>query len=198
MSWGGQSIAYFADWIDQAKRQYKDKHILAFMDNLHKVKGGNEKIRELFRAATADLKAVSQSGRVSVVVTAELLKGADRKQPSLQDLMETGQIEHDATIGAVFHNDLQVDPGTDVFWIDNTEQDPADRKKPIAELRVLKNKNIDGAFKGVIKFEFDPKRSLFREISDDVVAAPAPQPGQPDGHYPKGQVEQGLLPGFKA
>jgi hypothetical protein len=111
----------------------------------------------------------------------------------------TGQIEHDATIGAVFHNDLQIDPGTDVFWIDNNEQDPMDRKKPIVELRILKNKNIDGAFKGVVKFEFDPKRSIFREIADDVGYEQAQQlEPKPAGPYPKGQADQGLFPGFKA
>lgn len=170
----GNSVNYLEGWIDERKKTYKNRHIIAVLDNFHKLGEGGDSIRERFRNASEHLKNISQSGRTVIAVTAELIKGTDRKNPSLQDLMETVQLEHDATIAGVFHNDMQADPGTDIFWVDESDPYPEDRRKPIVDLRILKNKNIDGAFKGSMKYFFDPKRSVFREMTEDI---PVEKPG---------------------
>lgn len=104
----------------------------------------------------------------------------------------TVQLEHDATIAALFHNDLQVDSGSDCSWIDSNEPIAEDRRKPLAELRIAKNKNIDGAFKGTIRYRFNPKISFFTEDSDDDLAQRAGGLEKPSSS--SGQAfEQGTL-----
>lgn len=163
----GSSVNYLESWIEAKKKEYPDRHVVAFLDNFHKLTEGGESIRERFRNASEHLKIISQSGRTTVAMTAELTKGTDPKNPTLRDLMETVQLEHDATIAALFHCDLQVDNQSDCAWIDANETIPEDRRKPLTELRVAKNKSLDGAFKGVMRYRFNPKISFFAEDLDE-------------------------------
>lgn len=188
----GTSVNYLESWINAKKKEYPQRHVVAILDNFHKLSEGGASIRERFRNASEHLKTMSQSGRTTICVTAELTKSTDPKNPTLRDLMETVQLEHDATIAALFHNDLQVDSGSDCTWIDRDEPAADDRRKPMAELRVAKNKNIDGAFKGVMRYRFNPKISFFTEDSDEVkdVGSGLAKPAPPES----GQaLEQGML-----
>jgi DNA primase len=164
----GTSVNYLEHWVDAKKKEYPNRHVVAFLDNFHKLNEGGASIRERFRNASEHLKTISQSGRTTICMTAELTKSTDPKNPTLRDLMETVQLEHDATIAALFHNDMQVDSGSDCTWIDRDEAIAEDRRKPLAELRVAKNKNIDGAFKGTMRYRFNPKISFFTEHDEEV------------------------------
>lgn len=159
----GTSVNYLEAWIEAKKKEYPNRHIVAFLDNFHKLNEAGNSIRERFRNASEHLKTISQSGRTTIAMTAELIKSTDPKNPTLRDLMETVQLEHDATIAALFHNDMQVDRNTDQHWVDAEEEELDELAKPIVELRVAKNKNIDGAFKGSMRYRFNPKLSFFTE-----------------------------------
>jgi hypothetical protein len=188
----GSSVNYLEGWIEERKKTYKDRHVVAILDNFHKIAEGADSIRERFRNASEHLKIISQSGRTTIVVTAELIKGTDRKNPQLSDLMETNQLEHDATIAGVCHCEMQADPQTDIFWVDEEDPYPEDRHKPIVDIRVLKNKNIDGAFKGSLKFYFDPKKAIFREMLDEIPIENKAPAGEPI-RSAQGALKQGTL-----
>lgn len=170
----GSTVGYLASWVEAKLKQFPERHIVSFLDNLHKLRGTGD-IRERFREASEDLKTLSQSGRVSVVTTAEISKGTDRSRPMLTGLMETVQIENDATIAAIFHNEYQITAGkTDHYWIDANERYDGERQKPIVDIFIDKNKNIDGAYKGTLSYRFDPKRSKFFESDEIPLAGAAP------------------------
>jgi DNA primase catalytic core len=177
----GRSVNYLLSWVEHKQKQFKDRHIVAILDNLHKLGGARGvKIRERFRDASEQLKTLSQSGGVTVMATAEITKGAERTRPTLQDLMETGQIEHDATIAAIFHNDHHVKKGnTDLKWLDNEDPFEDERVKPVTEIFVDKNKSLEGAWKGVLRHQFNGKLSRFIEVQDNY--ANQPDPGQASG-----------------
>jgi len=160
----GTSVACLAHWIEEKKKAFPDRQIVAMLDNFHKIgeSGAGEKIRERFRNASEEIKQLSQSGRTTIIMTAELAKAADPKNPTLRDLLETGQIFHDATIGCVCHNETVLNPNCSLVWTD--ESAPEDKRyKPVVEMRVQKNKSLDGAWLGGMWFRFDPERALFIE-----------------------------------
>jgi DNA primase catalytic core len=175
----GRSVNYLISWVEHKQKQFPNRHIVAILDNLHKLGGSKgENIRERFRDASEQLKTLSQSGGVTVMATAELKKAADRMRPTLQDLLETGQIEHDATVAAIFHNDLQVkQENSDLVWID--KDDPDEPRKAVTEIFVDKNKSLEGAWKGTLRYQFNGKLSRFIEVQDDY--ASPPEVAQPAG-----------------
>lgn len=189
----GRSVNYLSHWIEQKQKQFKDRQIVAILDNFHKLVGGTgEKVRERFMQASSDLKQLSQSGGISILVTAEITKGANRMRPTLQDLMETVQLEHDATIGCIFHNELLVDDGSDRYWVDQAEQDLTERNKPIVDILVDKNKNIDGAYKGRLVFKFDQMRSHFVEEDLDQISPGEGRMADPPARQGGGHHQGGL------
>lgn len=163
----GRSVNYLCSWVETKKKQFPNRRIVGILDNLHKLKGSpGVQIRERFRDASEQLKTLSQSGGVTVIATAELVKSAERQRPTLRDLMETGQIEHDATIAGIFHNDLQVNKDSDMTWVDDDDPYTDEKCKPITEIFIDKNKSLDGAWKGILTHRFNGKTSRFVEVQD--------------------------------
>lgn len=88
----------------------QDKADIIFIDYLQLLQGKGNSLYEQTTNVSKDLHTFSQKEKVAVIALAQL-KRTDRKEPTMSDLRESGQIEQDADVIMLMH---QVDESEDL------------------------------------------------------------------------------------
>jgi len=139
----GNTIDALEGHIHWLCEHYKDKKKIIVLDNFHKLRlaggGGNKKTE-----ATADqsqrIKDLVQLNDIHLMMTVELrkLENTDAK-PHIQDLKDTVQLEYDADIVMLVHNEYQAKQGNTCIY-HQVSIDGETRTMPFIEVEVHKNK----------------------------------------------------------
>lgn len=151
-------------WVGNTRKRYPGKKIVVILDNFHNLsdKGDSETVR--FSRASKNIKNMTSSEDVCIILSAELGKNQDRENPTRKALKETGTLEYDAKGIIMVHNDLIINPQSPKFWTDSSEPDPLKQRKPILDWNIEKNKNLYGVFTGTVPIQFDPPRSKLTQM----------------------------------
>jgi DNA primase catalytic core len=160
----GSSIMHLEDHLDYIRKNYPDKRPIIFLDNFHKLRFGEEMgIREKFIDMVQSLKELTQIEDIPIVMTVELRKTENGKRATLNDIAETKQIEYDAKVVMMAHQEMHSNPETLIKW-HRDNYGPAVHL-PYLELNIAKNKHTDK--KCWIGYRFEPDRSMLTEVEYD-------------------------------
>lgn len=127
-----------AEWF---VKNYSDNKRVFLLDNFHKLRlpPGRQKA-EAISALSEKVKEVTQLYDMHVMQTVELRKmGESADRPSTSDLKDSVQLEYDADIITLVHNELQVKPESPVFW-QGQHPEEGTCAYPYLELMTWKNK----------------------------------------------------------
>lgn len=127
-----------AEWF---VKNYSDYKRVFLLDNFHKLKlpPGRQKTDQV-AALSEKVKELTQVYDMHVMETVELRKmGESSDKPSPSDLKDSVQLEYDADLIVMVHNELQVKPESPVFW-NGQHPDEGTQPYPFLELRTWKNK----------------------------------------------------------
>ncbi|HLD91320.1 MAG TPA: DnaB-like helicase C-terminal domain-containing protein [Patescibacteria group bacterium] len=157
----GSSIMHLEDHLDYIHRTYPNSRPIIFLDNFHKLRYGEESsIREKFIDMVQSLKELTQIEDIPIVMTVELRKTESGKRATLNDIAETKQIEYDAKVVLMAHQEMHNNPETIIKW-HRDNYDPA-ANLPYLEMQIAKNKQSDK--KCWIGYRFEPDRSILTEV----------------------------------
>lgn len=139
----GNSIETLESHVDWFVKNYTDYKKIFILDNFHKLSmQGFSTAKEKVTALSERLKTVTQINDVHAIATVELRKlEGTTSMPRVDDMKDSVQLEYDADIITLVHNDYQVNDKTTVVW--NCEDDidgDVGKIMPILEIRVGKNK----------------------------------------------------------
>lgn len=126
-----------AEWFI---KNFPDHKRIFFLDNFHKLRlpPGKQKT-DLIAALSEKVKELTQIYDMHIMQTVELRKmGESSDKPSTSDLKDSVQLEYDADVIAMVHNELQVKPESPVHWIG---QHPIEGAQPYPFLEVMTWKN---------------------------------------------------------
>lgn len=106
--------------VEWFMKNTKTKKRLFLLDNFHKLRGsdfGRGKKTELVSDQSERIKEITQINDLHLMMTVELrkLEGTDSR-PSISDLKDSVQLEYDADIVILVHNDKQVNENTIYFY----------------------------------------------------------------------------------
>ena len=129
------------EWFIKAFPHHKR---IFFLDNFHKLKppvynkGGKK--TEAISDLSERVKDMTQIHNLHLVQTVELRKlESSRNRPRIEDLKDTVQMEYDADIVILVHNDMSVNPDTGVAWT-GVDEDGNSTQMGYLEVQVCKNK----------------------------------------------------------
>lgn len=160
----GSSIMHLEDHLDYIRKSYPDKRPIIFLDNFHKLRFGEEMgIREKFIDMVQSLKELTQIEDIPIVMTVELRKTENGKRATLNDIAETKQIEYDAKVVMMAHQEMHNNPDTIIRWHRDNYGDAVNL--PYLEFQIAKNKHTDK--KCMIGYRFEPDRSILTEVDYD-------------------------------
>lgn len=152
----GNTLAFAEQWIEGTRSAYPGRPVLFILDNFHRLgdAAGNKGDRERVEMLSTGVSLLAKQRGVSVISTMELRKREQPKiRPKMSDLKGTKQLEYDLTACIMVHSELHANPEKDdaQSWID---ADDNDRRKPILQLWIEKNKIT--SFKGLTEVRFRP------------------------------------------
>ena len=134
----GNTLDALESHIDLYRRTYPDKKMLVMLDNFHLLADNNFSFGQNERAKaktnSTRLKAISVRHNIPIIATAELRKVDPGKRATPEDIAETAQLDYDADLTLMLHNDLKANPASPIYWLKDQE------KAPILEVRATKNK----------------------------------------------------------
>lgn len=121
--------------------KFKDYKKLMLLDNFHKISiGGTSKQKsESIDNLSQRIKNITQVNNLHTIMTVELRKMGLNDRPSLLDFKDSVQLEYDADIAILFHNDLQVDENSRMIHMGQTYEGDT-KVMPIIEMTLAKNK----------------------------------------------------------
>lgn len=164
----GTTLRDLEAYIRKSQEEYPDKQTVVILDNFHKLTdfpGSEDKNKNAY--CVSMIKNMTTKFDVPIFMTVELRKlqtiGA---RPTMVDLKDTVQISYDADMIWLLHNDLHVNPSTNLKWSDQSDITNV-VERPIIELDIVKNKET--GWKGRIHLQFEDHMSRFRELPQDKV-----------------------------
>lgn len=140
----GNSLDALSTHMDWFTKNYKTPKKLFLLDNFHKLRGSSYGQSRSNKAQAASeqserIKEITQLNDIHLMMTVELRKlenSTARPQPN--DMKDTVQLEYDADIVVLVHNDYQVNENSMLVW-DGSYNGVQDRM-PYLETRIWKNK----------------------------------------------------------
>jgi len=122
-------------------KEFPDKKRLFFLDNFHKLTYHNAKEkRDSISILSEKVKDLTRINDSHIIMTTELRKlGDNDSRPTPADLKDTVQLEYDADVIIMIHNDLLVRENTNIIWRGQYGPD-GERAMPYLETYVYKNK----------------------------------------------------------
>lgn len=160
----GSSIMHLEDHLDYIRKIFPNKKPIIFLDNFHKLRFGEEVgIREKFIDMVQSLKELTQIEDIPIVMSVELRKTENGKRATLNDIAETKQIEYDAKVVMMAHQEMHNNPDTMIKWHRDNYREAC--YLPYFELNIAKNKHTDK--KCWIGYRFEPDRSILTEVNYD-------------------------------
>lgn len=134
----GNNVDTLDNHINYFVKKFPNHKKTLILDNFHKLRGTSGEKKDKVSDASERVKDVAQLNNMNVMMTVELRKLAPGAKPTNDDLKDTAQLEYDADAITLVHNELQVNPDTNIKWMEQVDQGviPA----PYIELNVTKNK----------------------------------------------------------
>jgi replicative DNA helicase len=123
----------------------QDKADIIVIDYLQLLSAQGKSLYEQTSNISKDLHIFAQKEKVTVIALAQL-KRTDRKEPTMSDLRESGQIEQDADVILLMHNPAEIEN--------------EDLNKQFRDCIIAKNKT---GMTGKIKFDFHGVTQTFQE-----------------------------------
>ena len=140
----GNTIETLQAHIEWFCKNYPDHKRVFMLDNFHKLSthGLRTTKTEAVSTMSERIKTLSQLNNLHLMATIELRKlEGSQSIPQVGDLKDSVQMEYDADIIMLAHNDFQVNDKTNIFWKCNEIYDgEAGGLMPILENRIWKNK----------------------------------------------------------
>jgi len=158
----GRSLEYMEKMIKIYKAIAKNRQLVVFIDNLHKMTTTVDKkqVREKFTYISEGLKRISNVYDIPLVATVEIRKTQDLLAwPTEEDIKETVDLAYDADAVFMLHNEytiLQDNAKTKMFHV--TDEGLV---LPVVGLWARKNKTSD--FKGRVYYKFHPSIAKVEE-----------------------------------
>jgi DNA primase len=127
--------------IEWFVKEFPDKKKVFFLDNFHKLTFHNAKEkRDSISILSEKVKELTRLHDLHIMMTTELRKLADNdSRPTPADLKDTVQLEYDADVIIMIHNDLLVRENTNIIWRGQYGSE-GERAMPYLETYVYKNK----------------------------------------------------------
>jgi DNA primase catalytic core len=123
-------------------KTFPDSKRIFLLDNFHKLRQppSAKQKADVIAGLSEKVKELTQIYDLHIMQTVELRKmGESADKPSTSDLKDSVQLEYDADVIVLAHNELQVKPDTPVMW-EGMDPDEGTKPFPFLELRVWKNK----------------------------------------------------------
>jgi len=161
----GRSLEYMEKVIRMYKTIAKDKQLVVFIDNLHKMttETGGKETRDKFTHISEGLKRIINTYDVPLVATAEIRKMQDRLTwPTEEDIKETIDLTYDADAVFCLHNEhtmLEDSTKTKLYHV--TDEGIV---LPVIGLWARKNKLSE--FKGRTYYKFYPSLARVEECNE--------------------------------
>jgi len=116
------------------------RHIVAFLDNLHKLSDSvGDSERTKYKELSGRIKNDVVSEDFTMICTLELCKTLDGMRPVLRDILETGAIEYDCTSIILGYNEVhELRDRSSVYWL---QEKSSIMKMPVFEANIAKNKH---------------------------------------------------------
>jgi len=163
----GNSIDALEAHVDWFTKNFKTPKRLFLLDNFHKLRfnaGGRAKKTEVVSDGSERIKEITQLNDLHLLATVELRKLENsNSRPQLNDMKDSVQLEYDADIIALVHNDKQVKEDTYLVW-EGPAKDGNIRAMPYIEVNVWKNK-ITGQLRP-IAYRLNDYNLRLEEIND--------------------------------
>ena len=164
----GTTLRDLEMFIRKSQEDYPDKQTIVLLDNFHKLTdypGTDDKNKNTY--CVNMIKNMTTKYEIPIFMTVELRKlQTIQSRPTMVDLKDTVQISYDADMIWLIHNDLHVNPSTNMKWLDTSDA-TNNIVRPVVELEIVKNKET--GWKGRILLEFQDHMSIFREAKPDKV-----------------------------
>lgn len=151
----GGNLAYFEDWIRRVQSRNPDKHILAILDNFHKLEGYGTDERVKYKEASAKMHELAIKLEVTFIATMELVKRYG-STAQMDHIAETKKLLYDCDAIAHIHTYMIENQDTGAFWTS-----PAGERMPVVRVKFWKNK-VHGP-QPTIWYNLDPSTSRFTE-----------------------------------
>lgn len=140
----GNTIDALESHVDWFMKNFKTPKKLFLLDNFHKLRfpsgGARSKKTDIISDGSERIKEITQLNDLHIMATVELRKlEGSQSRPQLSDLKDSVQLEYDADIITLVHNDKQVKEDTYLIW-QGPSKDGLIRAMPYIEINVWKNK----------------------------------------------------------
>lgn len=171
----GTSIEHIERTIDRHIEQLKTREeeqykLVVFIDNFHdisverRLNGNDEQSRWVYIAE--QLSRLCTIHDLSIVCTAELRKLNGDRRPRMEDLRESIKLEYEAKAILGCYNEYGLKGEAASIFFESSDENGESIKRPILEVKVLKNKFSD--YKRRMYFSFSPELSRLEDISIDL------------------------------
>lgn len=163
----GGDIGMNIEQIRKAIRDVQDatggRHCLVVVDSFNKMHGiDNIEGHEKFARNADELHQLVHDG-MTVICTAETVKAAQGRKPTMGDLADTKKLSFDCNVGTIVYNPLHEERDNATYF--HMRQDEKGwRKAAVVQLDFVKNKITD--YKGNMVLKFNDHIGSFEEIPD--------------------------------
>lgn len=138
----GNTLDALEAHVDWFMKNHKTPKKLFLLDNFHKLRAqsaGRIKKNEIISDQSERIKELTQLNDLHLMMTVELRKlEGSQSRPQLADLKDSVQMEYDADIITLIHNDYQVRETSQLVWMGDAGGNL--RTMPYLGVRVWKNK----------------------------------------------------------
>lgn len=138
----GNTVEALDAHVDWFMKNFKTPKKLFLLDNFHKLRanaGPLAKRTEVISNQSEKIKEITQLNDLHLMMTVELRKlEGSQSRPQLADLKDSVQMEYDADIITLIHNDFQVKEDSQLVW--QGDAGGTIRTMPYLGVRVWKNK----------------------------------------------------------
>lgn len=138
----GNTVEALDAHVDWFMKNFKTPKKLFLLDNFHKLRanaGPLTKRTEVISNQSEKIKEITQLNDLHLMMTVELRKlEGSQSRPQLADLKDSVQMEYDADIITLIHNDFQVKEDSPLVW--QGDAGGTIRTMPYLGVRVWKNK----------------------------------------------------------
>jgi len=140
----GNSIEALEAHVDWFVKNYPNSKRVFILDNFHKLSTSGLKATktEAASAMSERIKTITQINNLHMIATIELRKlEGSTAMPHVGDLKDSVQMEYDADVILLVHNDYQVNDKTNIIWrCDDDIDGEVGRIMPVLEVKLCKNK----------------------------------------------------------
>lgn len=168
----GNTVDALESHIDWFTKNFRNPKRLFLLDNFHKLRfnmGGRAKKTEVVSDGSERIKELTQLNDLHIMATVELRKlESSNTRPQLNDMKDSVQLEYDADIIALVHNDKQVKEDTFLVW-EGPAKDGLLRAMPYIEVNVWKNK-ITGQLRP-IAYKLNDYNLRLEEVAESDIRA---------------------------